>query len=192
MPGDKDILETTMEDGERENTELEEFEEAEDVEEVEEFREELAKENARLVQQLTRLKADFENFRRRTKGQMETIVLEANEELLLDLLPVLDNFERALASQAQNTEEEDPLLQGMEMVYQGLLATLAKYGLKAIVAEGEPFNPYFHEAISMEGDGGDDLVVVQQIQTGYLLNDKVIRHTRVLVGQNKEEDECQK
>ena len=191
MPGDKDILETAMEDGERENTELEECEEVE-VDEVDECREELAKENARLVQQLTRLKADFENFRRRTKGQMETIVLEANEELLLDLLPVLDNFERALASQAQNTEEEDPLLQGMEMVYQGLLATLAKYGLKAIVAEGEPFNPYFHEAISMEGDGGDDLVVVHQIQTGYLLNDKVIRHTRVLVGQNKEEDECQK
>ena len=122
--------------------------------------------------------------------ERESLVLEANEQLLLDLLPVLDNFERALSSHSEG--DQDPFWQGVQMVQQGLLTTLANHGLQAIVAEDQPFDPYFHEAISMEGEGGDSLVVVQQIQTGYLLNGKVIRHTKVLVGQNKEEDECQK
>lgn len=185
MLGDKDIVETTTEDVELGCTNPE-------VEELDETSEELVQENARLIQQLTRLKADFENFRRRSRGQMETLVVEANEQLLLDLLPVLDNFERALASQAQKSETEKPFLEGMEMVYQGLTTTLGKYGLAAIDAVGKPFDPYFHEALSVEGDCDDNLIVVQQIQTGYLLNDKMIRPTRVLVGQNKEDDECQK
>ncbi len=182
MPG-KDIVEKVTED-----MEVEVADEVEDH--LCHCAEELERENAQLAQQLLRLKADFENFRRRSKGQMESLVLEANEQLLLDLLPVLDNFERALSSHSEG--DQDPFWQGVQMVQQGLLTTLANHGLQAIVAEGQPFDPYFHEAISMEGEGGDSLVVVQQIQTGYLLNGKVIRHTKVLVGQNKEEDECQK
>lgn len=115
---------------------------------------------------------------------MDCLVLEANEQLLQDLLPVLDNFERALESQA----EQDPFFQGMQMVYQGLLATLATYGLQPIAAEGQPFDPSLHDAISMEDQGGDALYVITQIQTGYIMNGKVLRHTKVLVGQHKEED----
>ena len=88
----------------------------ENVEEIYEQAEQLEREKAQLAQQLLRLKADFENFRRRTKNQMESIQLDANEKLLKDLLPVLDNFERAL--QAQKDQDEDPFYQGVQMVYQ--------------------------------------------------------------------------
>lgn len=149
--------------------------------------EELEKENAQLTQQLMRLKADFENFRRRSREQMELMVLGANEKLLQDILPVLDNFERALDSKETCANEQDPFYQGMIMVYQGLINTLGCYGLQPIEAIGQPFDPTLHDAISMEGQGEDDLFVLQQVQTGYLLNGKVLRHTKVLVGQHKEE-----
>ncbi|NMB00225.1 MAG: nucleotide exchange factor GrpE [Firmicutes bacterium] len=153
--------------------------------------EQLEREKAQLAQQLLRLKADFENFRRRTKNQMESIQLDANEKLLKDLLPILDNFERALASQGDNNGE-DPFFQGVEMVYQGLMGTLGNHGLTPILAVGQPFDPNLHEAVAMEGSGDDNLVVRAQVQTGYLLYDRVLRHTKVLVGQNEEEEECQK
>lgn len=151
--------------------------------------EELEKENILLKQQILRLKADFENFRRRTRVQMESIVNDANEKLLIDILPVLDNFERALGSQGQeNGEEQDPFQQGMCMVFEGLLAALSQHGLEVIRAEGEAFDPQFHDAISMQGDSGGSLKVIKAIQTGYLLNGKVLRHAKVLVGQNEEEE----
>ncbi len=152
----------------------------------------LEKENAALRQQLLRLKADFENFRRRSRAQLENIVLAANEELVLDLLPVLDNFERAVDSHAPNEGEEDPFFAGMRMVYKGLLDSLTRHGLEVIEAEGQPFDPCYHDAISMQGEGGGALQVIQEVQTGYLWNGKILRHAKVLVGQNEEEEECQK
>jgi len=153
--------------------------------------EQLERDKAQLAQQLLRLKADFDNFRRRTQAQMEDITRDASKQLLEDLLPVLDNFERALASDSD--AQSNPFLQGMEMVYQGLMTTLASHGLQPILAKGQPFDPGLHEAVAMAGDQGDtDLIVLEEIQTGYLLNERVLRHTRVLVGPNKEEDECQK
>lgn len=158
----------------------------ENVEEIYEQAEQLEREKAQLAQQLLRLKADFENFRRRTKNQMESIQLDANEKLLKDLLPVLDNFERAL--QAQKDQDEDPFYQGVQMVYQGLMNTLSNHGLTPISAVGQLFDPNLHEAVAMEGEGDNPLYVLAQVQTGYLLHDKVLRHTKVLVGQNEEEE----
>lgn len=148
---------------------------------------ELEQKNAQLANQLLRLKADFENFRRRSRNQMEELTLSANEELLQDLLPVLDNFERALES-GKKSCPDDSFLEGVRMVYEGLMHTLNKYGLECIEAEGKPFNPELHEAVVMEGEGGDNLQVIHQVQTGYLLNGKVIRHTKVLVGQVEGEE----
>lgn len=162
------------------------------MEEARQSSEELEREVAQLSQQLLRLRADFENYRRRSREQMEDLVLAANEKLLQDLLPVLDNFERALETKNVCASEQDPFYQGMAMVQQGLLHTLSSFGLEPIIAVGMPFDPTFHDAISMEGEGGEDLVVLHQVQTGYILNGKVLRHTKVLVGQHKEEDECQK
>lgn len=108
-----------------------------------EFQEQLAQleeERARLAQQLLRLKADFENYRRRMQRQLEGIRLAANEELIKDLLPVLDNFERAM--QAKREEQaEDPFFQGMEMVFRGLQEALANHGLQPIEAVGQPLIP---------------------------------------------------
>lgn len=154
--------------------------------------EHLERDKAQLSQQLLRLKADFDNFRRRTQIQMEETTRDANKNLLQDLLPILDNFERALQSERVN-QEQDPFFQGMEMVYHGLMTSLAEHGLQPIAAKGEPFDPCFHEAVAIEGGQGEgNLLVLEQVQTGYLFNDRVLRHTKVLVGQNKEEDECQK
>lgn len=164
----------------------------EDLQDYQQQLEQLEEERARLAQQLLRLKADFENYRRRMNHQLESIRLEANERLIKDLLPVLDNFERAMQAKGEE-QADDPFFQGMEMVHRGLQEALANHGLKPIEAVGQPFDPQLHEAVAMEGPGGEELSVLAQLQTGYLLYDKVLRHTRVLVGQSEEEeDKCQK
>lgn len=184
MSDENSKIEEAIEEVEREEDEAEEN--PVETEDVSLCVEQLKKENARLVRQLLRLKADFENFRRRSAGQMENIVVAANEELLQDVLPVLDNFQRALYSPEGGCSQDDPFYQGVEMVYRSLLRALENYGLKPIEAAGRPFDPNFHEAISLEGEGGDSLVVLKETQTGYLLNGKVIRHAKVLVGQSEE------
>jgi len=154
--------------------------------------EQLEEEKARLVQQLLRLQADFDNYKRRMTQQLASMRLEANEQLIKDLLPVLDNFERAMQAKRED-QAEDPFFQGMEMIYKGLQDVLANHGLKPIAALGQPFDPNLHEAVAMQGSGGEELSVLAQVQTGYLLYDKVLRHTKVLVGQSEEEDQpCQK
>ncbi len=105
----------------------------------------------------------------------------------------LDNFERAFDSHAPEDGAQDSFLAGMRMVYDGLLDTLTRHGLEMIPAEGQSFDPCYHDAISMQGgDGSDSLQVIKEVQTGYLLNGKVLRHAKVLVGQNEEEGKCQK
>lgn len=188
----------TSEDCRTEDTETcldqEQSEQQEQVPEqdIEEQLEQLEEEKARMVQQLLRLKADFENYRRRMNNQLESIRLGANEQLIRDLLPVLDNFERAM--QAVGGEQaEDPFFQGMEMVHRGLQEALANHGLRPIEAVGQPFDPNLHEAVAIHGDAGQELKVLAQMQTGYLLHDKVLRHTKVLVGQSEEDEkQCQK
>jgi molecular chaperone GrpE len=182
--------ETTVEEVEVKETAVEEEEttdESIEEEHVCDCAAELERKNAQLANQLLRLKADFENFRRRSRAQMEDLKLSANEELLQDLLPVLDNFERALES-GEKSCSDSSFLEGVRMVHQGLMHTLNKYGLECIEAEGKPFDPEFHDAVVMEGEGGDHLQVLSQVQTGYLLNGRVIRHTKVLVGQAEGEE----
>ena len=174
------VEETTLEEETTKETAIEE-------EHVCDCAVELERKNAQLANQLLRLKADFENFRRRSRAQMEDLTLSANEELLQDLLPVLDNFERALES-GEKSCPDSSVLEGVRMVYQGLMHTLNKYGLECIEAEGKPFDPKLHDAVVMEGEGGDHLQVLRQVQTGYLLNGRVIRHTKVLVGQVEGEE----
>lgn len=184
MTEQEDIMEEQVEDLEEESQETK----CDCSEELEQ----LERDKAQLSQQLLRLKADFDNFRRRTQSQMEEITNNANQHLLKDLLPVLDNFERALATE-NTSQKQDAFFQGMEMVYEGLMAALSEHGLRRISAKGQPFNPDLHEAVAMQGDEGDDgLFVLEEIQTGYLFHEKVLRYTRVLVGPKKEEAECQK
>lgn len=130
-----------------------------------------------------RLQADFDNFRRRSKKELEAAQKYRAQDLVSDLLPVLDNFERALKVET-NQEETKSLLQGMEMVYKGLIDSLNKEGVEAIEAVGKEFDPHMHQAVmAVNEEGYGSNIVVEEFQKGYLLKDRVIRPSMVKVNQ---------
>ncbi|KJE25955.1 nucleotide exchange factor GrpE [Geobacillus thermoleovorans] len=130
-----------------------------------------------------RLYADFENFRRRTRQEMEAAEKYRVQSLASDLLPVLDNFERALKIETDN-EQAKSILQGMEMVYRSLVDALKKEGVEAIEAVGKPFDPYLHQAVMQaEAEGYEPNTVVEELQKGYKLKDRVLRPAMVKVSQ---------
>lgn len=132
-------------------------------------------------QRFLRAQADFENFRRRTRLEKEEAAKYRASDLIEQLLPVLDNFERAMAS-SQETKDFDALLKGIEIVYRQILQALEQEGLKHIEAEGEPFNPEFHEAVvQVDSEEHGEGIVVEEIQKGYILKDKVLRASMVKV-----------
>jgi len=145
---------------------------------------ELERANAELANQFMRLKADFDNYKRRTRIQMEEIKAQAASEVMKDLLPVLDDFERALKS-AEQTDKAEAIAEGVDMVFKKLMHTLGAHGLERIDAQGQPFDAELHEAISVIGDTDGQLHVINELQTGYMLNGRVIRHTKVQVGELK-------
>ncbi|AZU65067.1 nucleotide exchange factor GrpE [Neobacillus mesonae] len=130
-----------------------------------------------------RLQADFDNFRRRTRLDQEAAEKYRAQNVVTDLLSVLDNFERALQIEADN-EQTKSLLQGMDMVYRGLLEALKKEGLEPIEAVGKEFDPHQHHAV-MQGEDGNfgPNTVIEEFQKGYLLKDRVIRPSMVKVNQ---------
>ncbi len=130
-----------------------------------------------------RLQADFDNFRRRTRLDIEAGEKYRAQKLVTDLLPVLDNFERGLKVEADN-EQTKTLLQGMEMVYRSLVEALKKEGVEAIEAVGKEFDPNFHQAV-MQGEDEDfgSNIVTDEFQKGYILKDRLIRPSMVKVNQ---------
>ncbi|AMX82843.1 molecular chaperone GrpE [Geobacillus subterraneus] len=130
-----------------------------------------------------RLYADFENFRRRARQEMEAAEKYRAQSLASDLLPVLDNFERALKIETEN-EQAKSILQGMEMVYRALLDALRKEGVEVIDAVGKPFDPHLHQAVMQTDEGGyEPNTVVEELQKGYKLKDRVLRPAMVKVSQ---------
>lgn len=130
-----------------------------------------------------RLQADFDNFRRRTKLDLEAAQKYRAQAIISDLLPVLDNFERALQTQVDQ-EQAKSLLQGMEMVYRLLQDAIKKEGVEPINAVGEAFDPHLHQAVmQVEAEDTDSGVVLEEFQKGYKLKDRVIRPTMVKVSQ---------
>ncbi len=128
-----------------------------------------------------RAQADFDNFRRRTLKEKEELSQYASAKLVTQLLPVLDNFERALAANADSAQG-DAFAKGVDMIYRQLLQVLETEGLKAMTPVGEPFDPERHQAImTVETDEYEEGVVVEAMQTGYWLKDKVIRPAMVKV-----------
>jgi len=129
--------------------------------------------------QLLRLQADFENYRRRTQREKEELWKYASEQLIVSLLPVLDNLERALAAR-----DDDParVVEGVELIYRQLQDVLTREGLSYISAVGEEFDPVRHEAMMQQDtDEYPDNTVLEELQKGYVLKDKVIRPTMVMV-----------
>lgn len=128
-----------------------------------------------------RVQADFDNFRRRTQKEKEELAQYATSKLVGELLPVLDNFERALATASASTESE-AFGKGVNMIFRQLEGVLKSEGLTAMETVGQPFNPEYHQAImQVESDEHEEGIVTEEVQKGYLLKDKVLRPAMVKV-----------
>ncbi|HEY4548746.1 MAG TPA: nucleotide exchange factor GrpE [Bacillus sp. (in: firmicutes)] len=132
---------------------------------------------------ILRMQADFENSRRRARLDLEATEKYKSQGLITELLPAIDNFERALKMDADNDQAKS-LLQGMEMVYRSLIDTLKKEGAEQIEAVGKEFDPHLHQAImQVEDENFGSNIVVEEFQKGYILKDRVIRPAMVKVNQ---------
>jgi molecular chaperone GrpE len=154
--------------------------------EIEAAKKNLAEQTARAedyFQRLVRLQADFENFRRRTAREKEDFYKYAAEQLIESLLPILDNFELALA---HGRETPGKLFEGVEIIYRQIVDTLAAQGLTPIPSVGEIFDPSKHEAVLQEQTGNHpDNVILEELRKGYLFKDKLLRPSMVKVARSK-------
>lgn len=183
--------EETVQTEENEKSKTEEFEELDGIQ-IELSREELIEEvkekNKKieemdaeiddLLSRLQRLQADFVNYRKRSQREKAEMSARGKIKLCASLLPVIDNFERALKSE----ESESDFYKGVEMIYNQLLKTFADQGIEEILAKGEEFNPEYHEAIMrVESEEFEEGTVVEVVQKGFTLDDRVIRPAMVKV-----------
>ena len=128
--------------------------------------------------------AEFDNYRKRTIKEKAELIKNGGERAIESILPVLDDFERAMANMAKN-ESAAEIMTGIELIYNKFVGILKQNGLQKIETEGADFNTDFHEAIAMIPAPTEELKgkVLDCVQTGYTLNDKVIRHAKVAVGE---------
>ena len=135
-----------------------------------------------LKKQLLYKTAEFENYRKRTLKEKAELILNGGEKTVAAILPILDDFERAIADKS-----EDPkvIKEGVQMIFNKFVKTLEGLGVKKIDTNDKDFDVDFHEAIAMVPGMGDDKKgkIIDCVQTGYTMNDKVIRHAKVAVGQ---------
>jgi molecular chaperone GrpE len=132
-------------------------------------------------QQLLRLQADFENFRKRTLREREEVSAQAGKDIIKDILPVLDNLHRALEAGKQKGDL-DKFIEGVDMIYSQLWDVLQEKGLEYIDCKGKEFDPEIHQAVMQkEIAEGEDDIILDEIQRGYLLNGKLIRPAMVSV-----------
>jgi len=161
-----------------------------------EYREllEKIKELESVKEKLLRSAADYDNARKRLAKEREEFVRFNQERLLRDLLPTLDNLERALSH--ASTSEAKGVVSGVQLIWKQLLDMLASHGLKRFSSEGERFDPHFHEAVDELKEEGPEGVVVKEIAPGYLLHDRVVRPAKVQIrvgpgGKGKKDEEKQ-
>jgi molecular chaperone GrpE len=139
-----------------------------------------AKEDDELNTRYLRLAADFQNYKRRAEKEKSDVYAYANEKIALELLDVIDNFERAL----QHSDGGDSFAEGMTMIFRQLKGVLEKSGVEEMNATGEPFDPNFHHAVLTENSADHESgTITQVLQKGYSLNKKVIRPAMVKVAE---------
>ena len=141
-------------------------------------------ENAELKDKWLRAVAEFENYRKRTLKERAELILNGGEKFITAILPIIDDMERAIESGAK-TDDPEVLREGMTLIYQKFMKTLEGQGVSKINTEDADFDTDVHEAVAMVPGMGDDKKgkVIDCLQHGYKLNDKVIRHAKVAVGQ---------
>jgi molecular chaperone GrpE len=154
---------------------------ADQVDELEALR----NENEELISTLQRLQADFENYRKRAQRDQDALVARAGERIVKELLPVLDDLERALEAAEQH--EEAKLEDGVKLVHRQLEQLLAKEGLAPVATDGM-FDPHVHEALLTQPSESEEGSVIEVLQKGYRLGDRVLRPARVVVAGPKQEE----
>jgi len=142
-----------------------------------------------LRDQLLRKAAEFENYKRRSESDFGLIIKNANENLLLALLPVLDDFGRSLQS-GKDAQNHEALLAGVEMIRAKFLKVLEKNGVAPFVSTGKPFDVEYHDALlQIPRTDVPPHTVIQEVEPGYMLHDKVLRHAKVIVSTASAEPE---
>lgn len=158
-------------------------EEAEEITELEKTQQELEETRDKLL----RLAAEFENFKKRMERERGLALKYAEESIIKELLPAIDNLERAL-EQGKETHNAEDLLAGVELTHKGLLTTLEKFEVASMDCVGAPFDPNHHEALAMEEtDEMDPNSVLKEFQKGYTYKDRLIRPAKVVVSKKAEE-----
>jgi len=153
---------------------------AEKIERVQKELEEKTKLAEERLNQLKYLQADFDNYRKFFEKEKEKIIELANENLIKEFLVINDDFEKALRS-----IENEKNKKGLELLHKNFLKILENHGVKKIDALGKIFNPYYHEALLKEKSDKEDGIILEEIQPGYMLKSKIIRHSKVKVADNK-------
>jgi molecular chaperone GrpE len=144
------------------------------------------KENEENYDRFLRVSAEFENYKKRQSREMVEFRKYANQSLIRDILPVIDNLERAISSTEVGTEEGNGILEGIALTFKDLLKILEKYDVQPIDAVGAPFDPNFHQAVSQEAsDDYPENTVLHELQKGYLLHDRLVRPSMVIVSTPK-------
>ena len=141
---------------------------------------------------LLRVSADFENYKKRSAREMEVLRKFANESLVKEMLPVVDNLERAIDS-SNNNGAKNSIVEGVDMTLMEILKILEKFGVKPIESLGETFDPSFHEAVmQQESEDHAENTVLQEFQKGYMINDRLLRPAMVVVSKSKSKAENEK
>lgn len=146
--------------------------------------EEQTRQTAAMQDKYLRLMAEFDNYRKRTMAEKAELIKNAGAKVITEILPVLDDFERAMKNM-ESAEDVAAVREGVDLIFQKFNKTLQQQGLQPIKTEGEDFNVDFHEAIALVPAPTAELKgkVLDCVQTGYTLNEKVIRHAKVAVAQ---------
>nr|WP_249777697.1 nucleotide exchange factor GrpE [Paenalkalicoccus suaedae] len=169
---DQDVV--LEEEAEFVETDAEEVSQPSEIEELEAKVEEA-------TNKLLRTQADYDNFRRRTKQEKEAAAKYRSQSLAESLIPAVDNFERALSVEVES-EDAKSLLKGMEMVHKQLIEALKNEGVEQMETVGEAFDPHKHQAVmQVESDEHESNTIIEELQKGYILQDKVIRPAMVKV-----------
>jgi molecular chaperone GrpE len=159
-----------------------------DVAELQRQLEEKTQEAEDNYTRLLRLAADMENLKKRQERERAELLQFANENLVKELLPVVDNLERAL-DHGRQLEAPEALLEGIERVYQGFLKALEKFGVTPFDSVGQPFDPAVHSAMMQEkAPGVPDCSVIKELQKGYLMNQRLLRPAMVVVARNSQDE----
>ncbi len=147
----------------------------------------IEKEKQELYDRLLRTMADFDNHRKRVSKEKEDLLRYGNEKLCRELLPVIDNFERAL-EQAENSPHNKALRDGIEMILKQFMTVLEKFGVKQFPSVGQPFDPNKHEAmVHQESNEHEENSVISEFQKGYVLHDRLLRPALVAVAKKPAE-----